>query len=75
MQLLDLFFRIDNTVLLVLLAPVLIRDHHGRPSAILADLVALGAAGLGTWALTLEWGWLALEVSLNLLCAAGLVSF
>ena len=72
---LDLFFRIGNTVLLVLLAMVLIKDHHHRPSAVLGAIVALGAAAIGTFAYTLEWGWLALEIPLNLLCAAASVAF
>jgi len=75
MSQLDLFFRIGNTVLLVLLAIVLIRNHRQRPGAILGATVALGAAAIGTFAYTSEWDWLALEIALNLLCAAGIVAF
>ena len=72
---LDTFFRIGNTVLLVLLAVVLIKDHHYRPSAVLGAIVALGAAAIGTFAYTLDLAWLALEIPLNLLCAAAGVAF
>jgi len=72
---LDLFFRIGNAVLLVLLAIVLIKDHRHKPGAVLGAIVALGAAAIGTFALTWEWEWLALEIPLNLLCAAGIVAF
>ncbi|MCU7918537.1 MAG: helix-turn-helix transcriptional regulator [Candidatus Thiodiazotropha sp. (ex Epidulcina cf. delphinae)] len=72
---LDIFFRIGNTVLLVLLAMVLIKDHYRRPSAVLGAIIALGAAAIGTFEYTLEWGWLVLEIPLNLFCAAAPVAF
>jgi len=75
MSSLDLFFRIGNAVLLVLLALVLIKDHRTRPSAILGAIVALGAAAMGMFAISNEWELLLLEVPLNLLGAAALIAF
>ncbi|MES9976499.1 MAG: helix-turn-helix transcriptional regulator [Candidatus Thiodiazotropha sp.] len=72
---LDIFFRIGNTVLLVLLALILIRDHPQRPSAILGAVLAIGAAAIGTFEYTLGWGSVALEIPLNLMCAAAPVAF
>ncbi|PUB76339.1 MAG: hypothetical protein DBP03_05095 [gamma proteobacterium symbiont of Ctena orbiculata] len=72
---LDLFFRIGNTVLLVLLALILIRDHPKRPSAILGAVLALGAAAIGSFEYTQDWDSLELEIPLNLLCAATPVAF
>ena len=67
---LDLFFRTGNTALLVLLAIILIKDHHHRPSAILGAIGALCLAGIHMLTITLEWEWRVLEVPLNLLCTA-----
>jgi AraC-like DNA-binding protein len=72
---LDLFFRAANTALLVLLALVLLKDHHKRPSAILGAIVSLCVAGIYVLTITLEWGWRALEIPLNLLIAANPVAF
>jgi AraC-like DNA-binding protein len=72
---LDLFFRSGNTALLVLLAIILIKDHHHRPSAILGALFALCLAGIYLFTITLEWGWRVLENPLNLLCVASPVVF
>ena len=67
---LDLFFRTGNTVLLVLLAIILIKDHPHRQSAILGALFAMCIAGIHLLTITLEWDWRVLEIPLNLLCAA-----
>ena len=72
---LDLFFRTGSTTLLVLLAIILIRDHHHRPSAILGAFVAMCVAGIYMLTITLEWGWRVLEIPLNLLCIASPVVF
>jgi hypothetical protein len=72
---LDFFFRTGSTTLLVLLAIILIRDHHHRPSAILGAFVAVCVAGIYMLTITLEWGWRALEIPLNLLCIASPVVF
>ncbi|MCU7930865.1 MAG: helix-turn-helix domain-containing protein [Candidatus Thiodiazotropha sp. (ex Codakia rugifera)] len=75
MSTLDLFFRSGNIVLLTLLAMVLIKDYHTKPSAVLGAIVALGAAASGTFALTSQWEWLVLEIPLNLISGAGIVAF
>jgi AraC-like DNA-binding protein len=67
---LDLFFRTGNTALLVLLAIILIKNHHHRPSAILGAVFATCVAGIHMLTITLEWEWPLLEVPLNLLVAA-----
>ena len=53
---LDLFFRTANTVLLVLIAIILIKDHPHRPSAILGAIVAICVAAIHMLTITLEWG-------------------
>ena len=67
---LDLFFRTGNTVLLLLLAILLIKDHPHRQSATLGAIFAVCIAGIHMLTITLEWGWRAPEIPLNLLCAA-----
>jgi len=62
-------------MLLMLLALILFRDHHDRPSAILGAIFALCIAGIHTLTITLEWGWRALEIPLNLLIVANPVAF
>jgi AraC-like DNA-binding protein len=57
------------------MALILIRDHHKRQSAILGAILALGAAAIGSFEYTLNWGALALEIPLNLICAAAPVAF
>jgi AraC-like DNA-binding protein len=69
------FFIICNTALLILLALILVKDHHDKPSAILGAILSLGAAGMGMFAITLEWGWRVLEIPLNLLTAATPLAF
>jgi AraC-like DNA-binding protein len=72
---LDLFFRVGNTALLVLLAMILIRVQYNRPSAVLGAIFALCIAGIHMLTITLEWGWQELEIPLNLLIAANPVAF
>jgi AraC-like DNA-binding protein len=67
---LDLFFRTGSTVLLVLLAVILAKDHAHRPSVVLGAILALCIAGIHMLTITLEWEWRGLEIPLNLLCAA-----
>ena len=69
------FFIICNTALLILLALILVKDHHDKPSAILGVILSLGAAGMGMFAIALEWGWRVLEMPLNLLVAATPLAF
>jgi AraC-like DNA-binding protein len=72
---LQLFFIICNTGLLLLLAIILIKGHHENPSAILGAVLSLCAAGMGMFAVVLEWGWTALEIPLNLLIASSPLAF
>jgi AraC-like DNA-binding protein len=72
---LQLFFLIGNTVLLVLLAVILVKDHHDKASAILGAVLALSAAGTGMFAIGLEWEFRILEIPLNLLTASLPVAF
>ena len=67
---LDMFFRTGNTALLILLAILLIKDHHHRSSAILGALFAACVAAILLMTITLDWGWQALEIPLNLLVVA-----
>ena len=67
---LDLFFRTGNTALLVLLAIILIKDHHRGPSVILGAMFAMCLAGIHMLTITLEWDWRAPEIPLSLLCMA-----
>jgi AraC-like DNA-binding protein len=69
------FFIIGNTALLLLLAILLVKDHYDKPSAILGAVLSLCAAGMGMFAITLEWGWRALEIPLNFLVAASPLAF
>jgi len=69
------FFIICNTALLILLALILIKDHYHKPSAILGAVLSLGAAGMGMFAIALEWEWWVLEIPLNFLIAATPLAF
>jgi hypothetical protein len=69
------FFIICNTALLILLALILVKDHYDKPSAILGAVLSLCAAGMGMFAIVLEWGWRVLEIPLNLLVAASPLAF
>ena len=69
------FFIISNTALLVLLAIILVKDNYEKPSAILGAILSLAAAGMGMFAITLEWGWRVLEAPLNFLVAGAALAF
>jgi len=67
---LDLFFRSGNTAMLILLAFILLRESQHKPSLILGSLFSLCLAATYLFTITLEWGWTALEIPLNLLALA-----
>ncbi len=72
---LNVFFLIGNTVLLVLLATILVKNHNGKPSAMLGAVLALSAAAVGLFPIAIESGLPWLEPLLNLLAAAAAVAF
>ncbi|MGD9020877.1 MAG: helix-turn-helix domain-containing protein [Lysobacterales bacterium] len=67
---LDLFFRSGNTAMLILLAFILFRESRHRPSLVLGSVLSLCLACTYLFSITLEWGWTALEIPLNLLTLA-----
>jgi AraC-like DNA-binding protein len=72
---LDLFFRIGTIALLLLLATILIKEKPNQPSALLGAGLALSVAGMAMVAITLEWGWVFLEIPLNLICTTAPLFF
>jgi AraC-like DNA-binding protein len=67
---LDLFFRSGNTAMLILLAFILFKESRHRPSLVLGSALSLCLACTYLFSITLEWGWTALEIPLNLLALA-----
>jgi len=72
---LNSFFLTGNTVLLVLLAAVLLKNHFGTPSAVLGAVLALSAAAVGLFPIAIEWSLRWLEPLLNVVVAAAAVAF
>lgn len=72
---LNIFFLTGNTVLLLLVAVILVKEHYRLPSAVLGAVLALAAAAIGMFDLTVVWDWRWLEIPLNLVCASAPVAF
>lgn len=69
------YLLISNTVLLLLLATILLKDHFRTPAAVLGAVLALSAAAVGLFPIAIEWQLRWLEPLLNLIVAAAAVAF